>query len=567
VLHVRALRVAAQLAEDAGDNARATTLRAEAEALSAAIRARFTLADGTLGAFVTTTLDPSTVSRWDLLGTSLAVLEGVVDPAAGRVALSAYPHLPNGAPVVFPQQKETAIYHNRAVWPFVTAYAALAGRAVGHPAVVTHAVNTLMRGAAFNLSHMENWEVVSGRAYLADGAYSGPVVNSRRQLWSVAAMVSVVHQVLLGVEARGDRWRVRPFIPWDVRNTLLRGTDTLVLRNVPWGDKRIHVRVALPPVDDAQHGALELDTARLGTTPIPPEGVLRADVPPVSTVLVTLANGAAAQPLRTLTDTADYRVLFGPRPPQVTSVNLEGNALRVGWNANGEAASDVTFSVFRDGVRVADGLSAGTLTHLDSTATPQAVSHCYSVEATFVVGGNRSQHAAPFCHWGAGLARIVTQEAGTFTHVGGAPSTAHGRFHHEPWGAPGDSITGPVFTADATGLHLVHVVAGNGGPINTGLSCGHKRLRVVRTSDGVAVGSGYVVMPHLGAWARWADSSYVPVQLQAGVSYRVAVDGDAHAFNMSSLRAAESYTGGVGGSSAANFVNISAIKILRMVGP
>lgn len=33
-----------------------------------------------------------------------------------------------------------------------------------------------------------------------DGPLSGPVVNSRRQLWSVAAFVSVIHDVILGIE-------------------------------------------------------------------------------------------------------------------------------------------------------------------------------------------------------------------------------------------------------------------------------------------------------------------------------------------------------------------------------
>ena len=41
-----------------------------------------------------------------------------------------------------------------------------------------------MRGAALNLSNMENLEVTTGKAWVEDGPYSGPVVNSQRQLSS-----------------------------------------------------------------------------------------------------------------------------------------------------------------------------------------------------------------------------------------------------------------------------------------------------------------------------------------------------------------------------------------------
>ena len=56
-------------------------------------------------------------------------------------------------------------------------------------------LDSLMRGAALNLSNMENLEWQTGRNWVEDGEFSGPVVNSRRQLWSVAGFLVVIGAV------------------------------------------------------------------------------------------------------------------------------------------------------------------------------------------------------------------------------------------------------------------------------------------------------------------------------------------------------------------------------------
>lgn len=148
---------------------------------------------------LSTTLDPSPVVQQDLLATSLAVLDLKSHPEA----LSHYPFGPHGPPVIWPQQQFTPIYHNRSIWPFVTAYSVLASREANNAATLQAGLDSLIRGAALNLSHMENLELITGANWLDDGDYSGPVVNSRRQLWSVAGFLGAIGQGVFGL--RGER--------------------------------------------------------------------------------------------------------------------------------------------------------------------------------------------------------------------------------------------------------------------------------------------------------------------------------------------------------------------------
>ena len=69
-------------------------------------------------------------------------------------------------------------------------------------------------------------------------------------------------------------------------------------------------------------------------------------------------------------------------------------------------------------------------------------------------------------------------------------------------------------------------------------------------------------MPHTQDWSTWADSSLVPVNLEAGASYTVAVsDG----WNMSYLEHYAPYVAGRGGGSdPSNDVNIAEVKVLFM---
>lgn len=208
VLHYEALRLAATMAVQRHD-ARATTYAAQADALKQAINAHFWRADrGMYMSYVGG--DGLPVEAYDLLGISLAITSGVADEARARSSLAHYPAWPAGSPVIWPERADQPIYHNRAIWPFVSAYAMCAARKVNDPALIAFEIKSILRGAALAGSNMENYELVTQATHVDDGKLSGPVVDSPRQLWSVAAALDVVTEGVFGLTGDG---KIEPKLP------------------------------------------------------------------------------------------------------------------------------------------------------------------------------------------------------------------------------------------------------------------------------------------------------------------------------------------------------------------
>lgn len=60
------------------------------------------------------------------------------------------------------KQPDTAIYHNRGIWPFVTAFWIKAAKKVQNWKVVNHNIQSIVTAAGLFLSNMENLEFLSG---------------------------------------------------------------------------------------------------------------------------------------------------------------------------------------------------------------------------------------------------------------------------------------------------------------------------------------------------------------------------------------------------------------------
>lgn len=210
VLHYQALRLAEQLARARGD-ARASAYAGWADALATQIDARFWREDaGLYMSYIGEAAHPVPYAKYDLLALSLGVLADVFPADRARRALAAYPAVEGGSPVVWPQEAQQPIYHNRAVWPFVSAYSLRAARRLDDAARIQLEIDSLMRGSALAGSNMENYEMRRLAVHVDEGALSGPVVNSPRQLWSVAGYLSMVLEGVFGVEADGT---VAPKLP------------------------------------------------------------------------------------------------------------------------------------------------------------------------------------------------------------------------------------------------------------------------------------------------------------------------------------------------------------------
>ena len=567
IAHAVLLDVTAKLAAEKGDAAAATKYGAWASDLRKAIDARFHAPDEKLyRTFSSTFLDPAPTRRYDLLGSAFAVLHDIADPNKARDVVASYPTLPAGPPVVWPQEKDTPIYHNRSIWPFVTAFWAKAARKADNARAVDAAVRSLVRGAALHLSNMENFEMVTGDTWVEEGATSGPVVDSHRQLWSVAGYLSMVHDVVFGMEASQTGIRFSPYVTGTLRNTLFAGADEIAWSGLRYRGKRVSVVVHLPPAG-ASEGALSVAARRLNGAVIGEEEVPSADVEDASVFEVWLADeGRDPGQIREIPKEAlaDYKNLFGPRNPNITNVSLDGDRLRLSFDPGGESPAEITFHVYRDGQLVASDLPGDTTSWLDPGSSQHATkSHCYTVESAFTVSGNASHRAKPFCYWGPGYERILTVGAQSFAAQGGSLSFNYGKPHHEGWGDPGHTLTVVGLKPQFSGEHLIQIVAGNGaGPFNTGVTCGVKMVEV--KTGGQTIALRPVSMPHLADWASWRESSFVRVTLDKDKTYDIVLRHDDRAVNMSAFQHFALY-GGMGGSSGAFFrVNVAEVKLLAL---
>jgi hypothetical protein len=226
VLHYQALQLASRLASEHGDTAQAWGYAEQAATLKAAINARFWRADRNMYMSYIGG-DGTPYDTYDLLGTALAITSGVAEGDRARKALANYPTWPAGSPVIWPERADQPIYHNRAIWPFVSAYALRAARAVNDPVRIAHELRSIMRGAALAGSNMENYELISQSTHVEDGKLSGPVVDSPRQLWSVAAYLDMVSEGVFGLTADGS---VEPKLPVSLVPMLFGDKDSIRLQ-------------------------------------------------------------------------------------------------------------------------------------------------------------------------------------------------------------------------------------------------------------------------------------------------------------------------------------------------
>ncbi|MBE7211517.1 MAG: hypothetical protein INR65_10910 [Gluconacetobacter diazotrophicus] len=566
--HYGLLVRAAEYADRLGQSADHARYAAWAGELREAVNHRFW--DAESGLYSTYLLSDDGVSdsvrvrRYDLLGAALAILSGLADERQAASILENYPGGPFGPPVVWPQERTVPIYHNQGIWPFVTAYWVRAARQTGHAAAVDAGLRSLMSLAAANLSNMENHDFVSGRNEVKSGPRVGPVVSSRRQLWSVAGYLSSVQDAVFGLEISWDGIRFRPFVTAEMRRGIFADADQIEWRDFACRRARHHVRIHLPPAEGLAQGVCTVARTDLNGQPVGGDfvgdGRLRADnVWDVYLQAPGPGEASAARPLR-LVDVHAERSLCAPLPPRWREGGVQPVGGRLELRYEHDDPIHVAFDIYRDGQLCARGLRQTTWTDPDSSDTGRAV-RCYRVAAVDVRTGNVS-HLTAACSYRA-PEQERTIPAASLRHRGGALVDGH---HFENWGQPDHELaTGPL-TVDRTGSYLVHVEFSNGsGPVNTGVTCAVKRLEVQAAGAGEAQAAGYFVMPQSGDWKRFDLSSAVRVELEAGREYVLRLAEDEYCRNMSYLQSNERYTAAAGGGPASyNAVNVAGLRLLYL---
>ena len=565
-----ALRTAADYAARLGLRAEQNRYSGWAAKLETAINEK--LYDADAGLYSTYILADSVsgvrAHRYDLLGESLAILTGVADDARAASILSHYPVGPFGPPVVWPQERTVPIYHNQAIWPFVTAYWTKAARQAGNTAAVDAGIHSLMRAAAFNLSNMENFDFATGKAEVKSGVITGPVINSRRQLWSVAGYLAMVQDVVFGLETSAEGIRFLPFVTGRQRDELFSAGDTLELRNFSYQGKTIDLRVHLPALQNHNRSALEVGKIELNGKVVGRKFLSPDSLQKQNTWHVYLENPRTADkddPLHFISDFKAGRALFGPAQPQWKASGQNGIMLEKGLPAlhfSREAGSNVVCNIYRDGELCAKGVTNTDWVELRADDLPNRT-HFYAIEALDTLTGNAS-HLTPTRFYATTNDQWEIPARAMKNHGG---SLAEGRYFMD-WGKPDHELVVNSFTAKRIGEYGVRAEFSNGaGPVNTGITCAVKKIEIRKTASGELVAAGYFVMPQSGDWRRFDLSSIVRARLNAGEEYSLRIFEDAYARNMSYLAQNCRYTAGAGGSdSPYNFVNIAALQLTR-IGP
>jgi len=566
VAHLIAIESAAELAAELGESSEAAKFNGWAGELKTKIKAKFYNAEEKrFSAFATTFLDASPVAKRDLLGESLAILTGIVSEAEALEITKSYPVTAAGPSVVFPQEPATRIYHNRAVWPFVTAYALRSAVKSGNDKFYENAFMSLVRGAALNLSNMENLEFTTLSADYQDTMFpelSGPVVNSRRQLWSVGGFVSLVLDSLFGKEQSLRGIWFSPRIPVSIRNGFLAASEKLELLDLSYRGKSLKIVINLPACDNRTDGFYKLGTLKLNGSVRTEEITVSDLTDELNTVEIDLEYDPATGAID-LRDCNTGDSCYAPLPVTIPldpyGVILDNGKLKVSFSSS--TSQNVTYNIYRDGRLAATGVSGSPWTDPYS-GDHETLSHCYSV-APVNSFGLEAQHSDPICYWGEGFNRTA-MSFGAADFDQSPNASDHNRQHFADWGRQNETLTVSGIAPASGGTYLLEIEYGSGRPVDTGITGCTKLIDVEDQNGTKVVENRMIFMPHLGAgdWDRWGKSSFVSIDLEAGKSYKLTIKDN---LNMSYFEHFKSYNGTDvgGGDDVYNRVNLSTVTFLQ----
>jgi hypothetical protein len=560
--HYKALTLASRLAREGGDTARAARYEGWARELKRAINARLWLEDaGMYSSLTAAHFDGAPMHKFDWLGQSLAIVTGIADAGRASRILASYPHGPMGAPVIWPQQQGMPVYHNRAMWPFVTAYGLRAAALGRNVAVADAAYDSLMRGAALNLSNMENLEWLSGQPLLLDEAHPkliGPVINSKRQLWSVGAYLGMVVRNVFGVSATSEGIELHPFVTGKLRGGVFASTDSVSLDNLRLQGRVLNMTLRLPAGAGAADGVYAVERILLNGKPAASTikwTALAADNR-IEIVLGKLEQGEQAIRRVNADPYVETPAVFGPHEPAIAGLkrNAQGRAL---LDIEGRDSGAV-YKVYRDGKLVASNVPGGSWTDRKASATA-----CYAVEAVFDGSGNHSHHSRPRC-LDAGLEIPATDPRVSAGVPVAAPNARFDEPHLADWGKPQDRFSVSGIKAPAAGDYALQVRYHNGAnQVNLGISGGVKWL-ALKDASGAIVAQGVVQLPHARIEKAHTPTVYstpLAARLKAGGVYRLEMSDF---YNMSYLQSNSTFSAAGGAEGPSNRFDIYGVRLLRV---
>ncbi len=572
VAHFMALKTLAQMAQELGRSSDQQHYQKWADDLSTQINTRFWDEEkGLYRTYILTYLDRAPVDKYDLLGNALTVLAEIPQSDAQKNCLANYPMVLAGAPVVWPQAQSIAIYHNRAIWPFVTAYAMLAATKNKQAAIFNHLFRSMIRGAALNLSNMENFEFLAMNNWLDDGNLSGPVVNSQRQLWSVAGMLSVQMKMIMGLSVEKEGIRINPFLTTQIRNSVFKNSNELKLQNYKYLGKNMAVRLLLPAASNDLN-----ENSYFPVSEIILNGTARADLQafitkdqlaPENELVIRLAPAQKSTEglrLRRLDNpfglsSSDYEALFAPDTPTLYALENENGYPRLSFTL--ESYRSINYNIYKNGVAIQQRYNQKTF--VDRNWKPGSTA-CYVVEAVFPSSGNRSLHSEPQCFWESDSISVIpvtSSNVVSYLSVSGSPSffTDHGRDFVRLGDNGQEFLEFRNFTPKKSGSFALQVNYNNLGFLNTGITAAVKKVEVIDEKNGEVTGTKVFMMPHHTSDRYWIDSNFVTMEMSSSKSYTIRLSDF---YNMSYFDHFKNYLYRGGRSGRYNQANVTELKVL-----
>lgn len=432
---------------------------AKADRIRSAMNQRMWIEDeGHYGQYLYGRIWQSLSPRSDALGESLAVLFDIPSAAQRASIMKSQPVMPYGIPTVYPETPNIPPYHNRSVWPFVQAFWNLAAARQDDETALLNGLAAMYRATALFLTNKEN--------FVADnGSPDGTVVDSDRQLWSVAGSLAMVYRVFFGMDFAEDGLHLHPVIPEP-----LNGTHTLT---------NFHYRRAVLSITVKGFGGrvrrMTLDGR--ATKPLVP-----ATLSGHHAIVIELDN-------RPHPGAPVHRVqnIVAPETPKALLAGATLSWKRVDGGSR--------YEIFRD------GKLQGTVDGISISMQPAETLNELQV-AALSSEGVESFLSEPV---------PVGAEPITLPAVSSAANSAVNAFVTlEQSGVTGLAISGDV---PVDGRYALAFRYANGsGPVNTGSRCAIRTLFI----DGRPAGP--VIMPQrgAGAWDQWGWSSIEVVSLRKG---------------------------------------------------
>ncbi len=404
--------------------------------------------------------------RSEALGEALSVLFEVADGGREQQVISNTPVNAYGIPCIYPQIPGILPYHNKAVWPFVETYWAMASAKAGNETSLLRAMSAIYRPAALFLTNKENFVA-------SDGDYAGTQINSSNMLWSLSGNIALVYKVLFGIHYNENSMQFMPFVP-----KAFAGMRQL---------KHYKYRNAVLDITMRGYGN-QVKSILMDGEPLT-NGILSANVKGEHTINIVLADNS---PGGIVNLQPDYTA---PETPEVTNHN--GNLV---WTA---VPGAVNYNITRNGKAFA------------SVTTPvyNIVPGAYAEYEVSSVDAKRvnSFNSEPTQVMDKGTVEIIEVE--TAAKTAELPYQGFsGKGFVEISKTNNTTLIIPV-TIKEDGIYAIDFRYANGnGPINTENKCAIRTLEVDKHF------AGTMVFPQRGKgeWSNWGFTNPVKIKLTKG---------------------------------------------------